>query len=168
MLTIKRAFPFVVFLLLALAGQTRAQNGVSILVPAGNGGNAISSNGTDPKTWDAKLDATIAAPANHKIIYEDDEVRVLLVTLKPGEREKPHDHPWPSIMVMLDTPRSGGNIDEHGNRQPALPLPADLVLPVVIRVAPEALHSNYNDDPSQPFRAIRIEFKHGFPKKPPK
>jgi len=143
-------------LLFALAGQARAQNGVSILVPMGNGGNAISSDGTDPKTWDPKLEATIAAPANHKIIYEDDDVRVLLVTLKPGEREKPHDHPWPSIMVVLNVPRGGGgNIDAHGNRQPMSPLPASFVLPLVVRGAP-----------SGTFRAIRIEFKHGFPKNP--
>jgi hypothetical protein len=166
MIGIKRTVPFALLLLLVLSSQARAQNGVSVLVPAGNGSDAISSNGTDPKTWDPKLDATIAAPANHRIIYEDDDVRVLLVTLRPGEREKPHDHPWPSIMVILGGSPRVGNLDAQGAAMPIAmaQMPANLVLPLVIRTAPEALHSNYNPDPSRPFRAIRIEFKHGFPK----
>jgi predicted metal-dependent enzyme (double-stranded beta helix superfamily) len=108
----------------------------------------------------------IAAPANHQVIYEDDDVRVLLVTLRPHQRENPHDHPWPSIMAILDGSLKVGNVDARGDPAPVRPLPPGFVLPAVIRSAPEALHSNYNSDPDKSFRAIRIEYKHGFPKNP--
>jgi quercetin dioxygenase-like cupin family protein len=59
----------------------------------------VSTDGTDPKTWDPKLDATISGENNHKIIYEDEYIRVLSVTVKPGEVEKAHHHSWPSVIV---------------------------------------------------------------------
>jgi hypothetical protein len=54
----------------------------------------------DPSQWDAKLDAVIAAPANHKVIFENERVRVLEVILEPGEEEPVHHHRWPSIFVL--------------------------------------------------------------------
>jgi hypothetical protein len=37
------------------------------------------------------LDAVVAAPRNHRVLYEDDHVRVLEVTVQPGETE----NRWP-------------------------------------------------------------------------
>ena len=50
----------------------------------------ISTDGTDPKTWDPRLDAVIAGVKNHKIIYEDKEIRVLSVMVLPGEVDAAH------------------------------------------------------------------------------
>jgi hypothetical protein len=36
------------------------------------------------------LDAIVAAPKNYKVLYEDDHVRVLEVTVQPGEIENMH------------------------------------------------------------------------------
>ena len=36
---------------------------------------------TDPSTWDASLDAVIAAPKHHKVLFENERLRVLDVTL---------------------------------------------------------------------------------------
>jgi hypothetical protein len=67
-------------LLTAALSQVQQVGAPNLLVPAGKlTSDAISSDGTDPKDWDAKLDALLAAPDNHRILYEDNDVRVLLV-----------------------------------------------------------------------------------------
>ncbi|MCV3206969.1 hypothetical protein OHD62_09975 [Mesorhizobium sp. YC-39] len=55
---------------------------------------------TDPGQWDPKLDAVIAAPANHKVVFENDRLRVLEVILEPNEEEPTHHHRWPSVFVF--------------------------------------------------------------------
>jgi hypothetical protein len=54
----------------------------------------------DPAQWDPKLDAVIAAPANHKVVFENDRLRVLEVTLEPDDEEPTHHHRWPSVFVL--------------------------------------------------------------------
>jgi hypothetical protein len=55
---------------------------------------------TDPRLWDPNLDAVIAAPANHKVVFENDRLRVLEVILGPDEEEPIHHHRWPSVFVF--------------------------------------------------------------------
>jgi hypothetical protein len=55
---------------------------------------------TDPAQWDPKLDAVIAAPANHKVVFENDRLRVLEVIVEPDEEEPTHHHRWPSVFVF--------------------------------------------------------------------
>ena len=45
------------------------------------------------------LDAMVAAPKNHNVLYEDDHVRILEVTVQPGEVENMHHHPRPSVFA---------------------------------------------------------------------
>ena len=59
---------------------------------------------SDDTEWPPHLEALVAAPTNHRLLLDDEEVRVLEVTVEPGEREKPHHHRWPSIMVVLARP----------------------------------------------------------------
>ena len=58
------------------------------------------NNESDPAHWDPKLDAVIAAPANHKVVFENDRLRVLEVILEPDEEEPMHHHRWPSVFVF--------------------------------------------------------------------
>ena len=69
---------------------------------------------TDETEWPPHLEALVAAPANHRLLHEDGEVRVLEVTVQPGERENLHHHRWPSIMVVLARP-DYQNFDAQGN-----------------------------------------------------
>jgi hypothetical protein len=55
---------------------------------------------SDPSTWDPALDAVTAAPANHKVLFENDRLRVLEVTLESGDEEPMHHHRWPSVFVF--------------------------------------------------------------------
>lgn len=53
---------------------------------------------TEAWEWPENLDALKAAPDNHKIVYEDDNVRVLAVILDGKKSEPIHTHKWKSIM----------------------------------------------------------------------
>ena len=55
---------------------------------------------SDPSTWDPALDAVAAAPANHKVLFENDRLRVLEVILAPNEEEPTHHHRWPSVFIF--------------------------------------------------------------------
>ncbi|WP_292418592.1 hypothetical protein [Mesorhizobium sp.] len=57
-------------------------------------------NQIDPAQWDPALDAVAAAPANHKVLFENDNLRVLEVTLQAEEEEPVHHHRWPSVFVF--------------------------------------------------------------------
>ena len=54
-----------------------------------------NENATDPSTWDPSFDAVAAAPKHHKVIFENDRLRVLDVTLEPHDEEPLHHHRWP-------------------------------------------------------------------------
>jgi hypothetical protein len=47
------------------------------------------------------MDAVAAAPGNHRVLLENDRVRVLEVTVNPGEREPLHAH-CPARIVSND------------------------------------------------------------------
>ena len=55
---------------------------------------------SDPSTWDPALDAVAAAPAHHRVLFENDRLRVLEVTLEPNDEEPVHHHRWPSVFVL--------------------------------------------------------------------
>ena len=55
---------------------------------------------SDTSTWPPELDADTAAPKNHKVLFENDRLRVLEVILEPNEEEPVHHHRWPSVFVF--------------------------------------------------------------------
>jgi quercetin dioxygenase-like cupin family protein len=51
-------------------------------------------------TWPDSLDALIAAPAFHRVLLENERVRVLDVRIAPGQMVPVHTHKWPSIVYV--------------------------------------------------------------------
>src|SRR5215204_2066131 len=47
------------------------------------------------------LDAVIAAPAQHKVIFENERLRIVEFKVKPGEFVPVHTHRWASINYVL-------------------------------------------------------------------
>ena len=122
---------------------------------------AISMDGSDPTTWEPALDAVVAAPENHTVLYEDDEIRVLSVSVAPGETEKPHHHRFPAVFV-IDRMVKLRDFNGATNEEIPLPLPKDAEFPITVKFLPQPLHYVENVD-IRPFHATRVEFKKGFP-----
>lgn len=53
------------------------------------------------ETWAAELDACVAAPEHHRLLLENDLVRVLETTIEPGQTTKVHTHRWPAVYYIL-------------------------------------------------------------------
>lgn len=53
--------------------------------------------------WPDSLDALIAAPQNHELVFQNDEVRVLKVTVVPGVIDPVHTHKGKSIVWVTKT-----------------------------------------------------------------
>jgi hypothetical protein len=51
--------------------------------------------------WPDSLDALIAAPDYHRLLLENDNVRVLEVHIPPGQFVPVHTHRWPSVIFTL-------------------------------------------------------------------
>ena len=122
---------------------------------------AISMDGSDPARWDPSLDAVLASPENHKVLYEDDLIRVLAVSVAAGATEKPHHHRYPSVFV-IDRMVKVRDFNGVTNEEIPLPVRADAEYPITVKFLPQPLHYVANID-SKPFHATRIEFKKGFP-----
>ncbi|MHA6724133.1 cupin domain-containing protein [Sphingomonas sp. RS2018] len=111
----------------------------------------------------ATYDAVAAAPASHRVLMEDDHVRVLRVEVAPGAIEPVHDHRWPSIMYF-ERPQpityivyklvDGRPVETERVDAPAFPVAQ------TVRGEPEGLHAVMNRG-SAPFLAVRVEFKDG-------
>jgi hypothetical protein len=121
----------------------------------------LSMDGSNPATWDPALDGVLVAPENHAILYEDDEIRVISVTIAPGAIEKPRHHRLPSIFVVDRLVKLRDFNGATGEEIP-LPIPKDVEFPITLRFPPQPLHYVENLD-TRAFHATRIEFKKGFP-----
>ena len=51
--------------------------------------------------WPDSLDAVIAAPQYHRLVLENDRVRVLDTRIPPGDIVPVHTHRWPAIYYTI-------------------------------------------------------------------
>jgi hypothetical protein len=55
----------------------------------------------DASAWPPQLDALTAAPAYHKLLLENDSVRILDTCIPPGAMTPLHCHAWSSALYIL-------------------------------------------------------------------
>ena len=58
----------------------------------------------DPKSnwpWPEELDALTAAPRHHKLLFENEFVRVLDTSIPAGETTEIHTHKWPASLYIV-------------------------------------------------------------------
>ena len=114
----------------------------------------------DPDTWPPELEATVAAPDNHKVLLENDQVRVLEVSLAPGAVEPTHFHRWPSILYIQqagdwqDRDAEGNVIFDSREHPP-------MQFPFTMWKEAEAPHSPVNLSKDTWIRLVRVEIKGG-------
>jgi len=107
--------------------------------------------------WGEELDAVTAAPNSHRVVFENEHVRVLEVTLEPGVHEPEHTHRWPSVMMTDQRARIRYRIGDEVTFESPDPLPPRDALTGSWN-PPEGPHSVENID-SVPMRALRVELK---------
>jgi len=124
----------------------------------------MSDNLSDPSTWDPALDAVAAAPANHKVLFENERLRVLEVVLHPGEEEPIHHHRWPSVFVFDSIKGPVHDISPEGE---VLPPNRDVMVALnewdgkgclVVNMAPQAPGRVHNLS-DVTIHGVRIEMK---------
>jgi hypothetical protein len=52
-------------------------------------------------TWPEALDALTAAPQQHKLLFENETVRVIDTLIPPNEITELHTHKWPASLYIL-------------------------------------------------------------------
>jgi hypothetical protein len=62
---------------------------------------ALAASGTQEVVWPDELDALVAAPDHHSLLYENDRVRVLDTRIGPGDQTPVHTHRWPAALYIL-------------------------------------------------------------------
>jgi len=103
-------------------------------------------------------DAVIAAPDSHKVLLENDNVRVVEVVVLPGQKEPMHTHAWPSVMIV-DSSTNIRYYDESGKDTEYPERAASKEKPFVEWLGPEGLHAVENLDQTKAYHAIRVEIK---------
>jgi hypothetical protein len=108
--------------------------------------------------WPPEMDALIAAPRHHHLLFENDKVRVLDTLIPPGEKTALHTHQWPASLYIIswsDFLRydSHGNIVLDSRNLAKQPLPS-----TAIWTEPLALHALENTGDRE-LRIISVEIK---------
>ncbi len=124
----------------------------------------MSHNNPDSSTWDPALDAVAAAPGNHKVLFENDRLRVLEVILHPDEEEPIHHHRWPSVFVFDSIKGPVHDLSPEGE---VLPPNRDVMAALqqwdgqgclVVHMAPQPAGRVHNAS-DQTIHGVRIEMK---------
>ena len=105
-----------------------------------------------------ELDGVAVAPGNHQVIFENDEVRVLEITIPAGTTTPVHTHLAPTVLYKL----SGSHFvrrDEHGATLFDSRADPDFVLPRVSFNAPLPRHMIENTG-GDDMVLIGVELKH--------
>jgi mannose-6-phosphate isomerase-like protein (cupin superfamily) len=105
-----------------------------------------------------EFDGVVTAPENHKIIFENDVVRVLETTIAVGELTALHTHLRPTVMYVL----SGSHFirrDEHGQTMMDTQANPDFVLPQVLFAESTPRHTLENTG-ADDLIVVGVELKH--------
>ncbi|CAM3856495.1 hypothetical protein [Parendozoicomonas haliclonae] len=119
--------------------------------------NIVLATEDEASTQSDPLDAVIAAPDSHKVLLENESVRVLRVIIEPGVKEPVHIHKASSVMIV-DQP---AQIKYYGESDQLIFMtkPTDGKSHQNPQwLDPEGLHSVENID-NKVYKAYRIEIK---------
>ncbi len=61
----------------------------------------MQNNNENKWIWPEELDALTAAPHYHKLLFENEVVRVIDAFIPPGEITQVHTHKWPASLYII-------------------------------------------------------------------
>jgi hypothetical protein len=108
--------------------------------------------------WPEALDALVAAPEHHTLLFENDRVRVLDTRIRDGDQTPVHTHRWPAALYVISWSdfvryEVTGDVVLDSRTAPALQNP-----PSAFWSEPLPPHSLQNVG-AQPLRIISVEVK---------
>jgi len=120
----------------------------------------MSGAAPDSWAWPDSLDALTAAPEFHRLLLENDEVRVLESRIGPGETVPVHTHCWPSALTTLTAShfvRRDGEGNVLGDSRSAGILPEAGTCVWLDAMPPHSVENVGNTE----IRLLTVELKHG-------
>src|SRR5260370_16443973 len=114
-----------------------------------------------PWSWPETMDALLAAPDSHRVLLENDRVRVLEVVIEPRTREPEHTHRAASVMIVDEPAR----IRYYAGRAVQFESPEHAGAPPAVRASwmePEGPHWVGNIDERR-YPPIRVHLNYGLP-----
>ena len=138
-------------------------------VPNLQPGPALGPNLSDQWPYPRVYDSVLAAPNNYRLLYEDGHVRLVEVTVRPGETTPIHGHPYASVLAFNTAPsdpreivdtklRPDSPLNGQGAGKGPPPSVFDMKAPTCATMAPQAPHTLRNNS-AIPLHYYRIEFK---------
>ena len=108
--------------------------------------------------WPADLDALVAASAQHRLLLENDHVRVLDTEIAPGGRTPVHTHQWPSAYYIVSWSDFVRRDSDERVLVDSRAVASRVGSPVALWGEPLPPHSLENVGPV-PLRVISVELK---------
>ncbi len=125
------------------------------------GQNAFAPDWPYPES----MDEVHAAPNIHRVRYEDEHVRLVEVTILPGQTEPMHGHAFASVFARdairpekLSNKALDPNSPQNGQDEMVGPAPQGMTWPTCSTMGPQAPHAVTNND-TFPLHFYRLEFK---------
>ena len=135
-------------------------------VPNLAAGPALGPKSSAQWPYSRLYDSVLAAPDNYRLLYEDGHVRLLEVTVRPGETTPMHGHPYASVLAFDTVPAEivdrkldpESSLNGQGAGHGPAPSVLNMTVPTCSTLGPQAPHS-IEIAGGVPLHYYRIEFK---------
>ena len=144
--------------------MTQPEKLVKDLVP----GKALGPNFSEQWPYPIVYDSIQAAPNNYKLLFEDGKMRLLEVTIRPGETTPMHGSPYPAVLAFNAINNPAGITDKsldpasplngQGSGKAGPPKVYNLKVPTCMTTASRAPHAIHNGG-TAPLHYYQIEYK---------
>ena len=112
---------------------------------------------TSSASADTEKDAVEAASQSHNVLFENENIRLIIVSIPPGESAPLHRHDLPSVLI-IDSYTTTTEETSGGLRFMREALPDDAQVPLVLVRESQAAHVVTNTE-MRPLHLYRLEFK---------
>ena len=113
----------------------------------------------NPDKWPLAFDAFLAAPENHKILLENDKVRIFEIKILPGDTENLHHHRYPGVLYIQHAASFISYNEDENIIFDTRNLEEPLTFPLALYKNSETLHKIENLSKTEPICMIRVEMK---------
>lgn len=112
---------------------------------------------TSSASANSARDAVEAASKSHDVLFENENIRLLIVSIPPGESAPLHRHDLPSVLI-IDSYTTTTEETAGGLRIMSETLPDEAQVPLVLVKEPQGAHAITNAE-TRSLHLYRLEFK---------